>query len=132
MLSTFVPLSSLARLELASTSQAFPLAGGKLGGLSSLPLPFPLRSTASLPCKTPLLLLGIIGLAATLLEIEEGHMTLPVKKLQNIHKHHPFHHMNRVRYKCNSALDQVGVELGSKLDPRNFSVLCFLSRDDIC
>jgi hypothetical protein len=65
---------------------------------------------APLPCKTPLLLLGIIGLVATLLEFEEGHVTLPIKKLQNITKHHFFHLVNRVRYKCDSTLDQVGAE----------------------
>ena len=44
-------------------------------------IPFMLSSTAPLLCKTLLLLLGVIGLAATLLEIEEGHVTLPIQKL---------------------------------------------------
>jgi len=79
----------------------------------------------------PLLPLGIINLAAALLKIKEGTMAHSVKKLQNKHKHHPFHHMDRVRHKCNSTLDQVRMEWGSKLHPGNFSVLCLLSRDGI-
>jgi hypothetical protein len=81
-----------------------------------------------------LLLLGIIGLAATLLEFEEGQVTFPIQQLQNKHKHHPFHGGHRahmVRHKCNSALDQVRVEWGRKLHPGNVPVLCLLSRDDI-
>jgi hypothetical protein len=31
-----------------------------------------------------------------------------------------------VRYKCNSTLDQVSVKLGSKLYPKNFSILGLL------
>jgi hypothetical protein len=46
--------------------------GGLFGRFRSFLVPFLLSSTAPLPCKTPLLLLGIIGLAATLLEFEEG------------------------------------------------------------
>jgi hypothetical protein len=46
--------------------------GGLFGRFRRFPVPFPLSSTAPLPCKTPLLLLGIIGLAAALLEFEEG------------------------------------------------------------
>jgi hypothetical protein len=53
---------------------------------------------ALLPCKMPLLLLGIIGLVAALLEFKEGQVTLPIQKLQNIYKHHLFHRENRVRY----------------------------------
>jgi hypothetical protein len=34
--------------------------------------------------------LGIIGLAATLLEIKEGQVTFPIQQLQNKHKHHLF------------------------------------------
>ena len=40
--------------------------------------------------------------------------------------------MYRVRYKHNSALDQVRMVWGSELHPRNVSILCLLSRDDIC
>ena len=36
-----------------------------------------------------------------------------------------------MRYKCNSALNQVGVVLGSKLNPQKFSILSILGRDDI-
>jgi hypothetical protein len=71
--------------------------------------------------------LGIIGLAAALLEFEEGHVTLLIQQLQNITKHHLFHLVNRVRYKRNSALDQVGVVLGSELNPGNVSILSLLS-----
>ena len=46
------------------------LAFWKFGSFHRLMVPFPLGSTASLPCKMPLLLLGIIGLAAALLEFE--------------------------------------------------------------
>ena len=38
----------------------------------SFPFPFMFRSTAPLSCKTPLLLLGIVGLVAAFLEIEDG------------------------------------------------------------
>jgi hypothetical protein len=79
-------------------------------------------------CKTPLLLLGIIGLAATQLEIEEGRVALFVKKLQNITKHNFFHLEDRVRrYKCNSTLDQMRVIVGRKLNLENVSILIFLS-----
>ena len=79
----------------------------------------------------PLLLVGIIGLAATLLEFEEGHVTFPIKQLQNKSKHHPFHLGDRARHKCNSALDQVRMILGSKLNPGNVSVFLLLSGNDI-
>jgi hypothetical protein len=46
----------------------------------------------------PLLLLGIIGLAATVLEFKQGKVAFSVKKLQNIYKHHIFHYENRMRY----------------------------------
>lgn len=36
-----------------------------------------------------------------------------------------------MRYERDSALDQVRVVLGGELDPRKFSVLCLLGRDDI-
>ena len=39
--------------------------------------------------------------------------------------------MDRVRYKCNSTLDQVRVVWGSELHPRKFSIFCLLSRCDI-
>jgi hypothetical protein len=38
--------------------------------------------------------------------------------------------MEGVRYKHNSALDQVGVKLGSELYPENFSILGLLGRED--
>ena len=72
---------AFAGLELSSTCHALVLTGGKFSCFHSLPIPFPLSSLAPLPCKTPLLLLGIIGLAATLLEFEEGHVTIPIKQL---------------------------------------------------
>ena len=40
-----------------------------------------LRRTAMLLCKTLLLLLGIIGLAATHLKFEEGQVTLLIQQL---------------------------------------------------
>jgi len=58
--------------------------GGEGGSLGRFSLPLLLSSTAPLPCKAPLLLLGIIGLAAALLEFEEGFVAFPVKKFQNI------------------------------------------------
>jgi hypothetical protein len=122
---------SFAGLELASACLTSPLTGGKLSSFRRFTNPFPLSSTAPFPCKTPLLLLGIVGLATALLEIEEGRVTLLIKKLQNKHKHHPFHHVYWVRHKRNSALDQVRMEWGSKLHPRKVPVLCLLSRDDI-
>jgi hypothetical protein len=58
-----------------------PLTWWELGCLGSFPVPFTLGSTAPLPCKTPLLLLGIVGLAAARLEIEEGKVAFSVEKL---------------------------------------------------
>jgi hypothetical protein len=89
---------SFAGVELSSTCHALPLAGGLFSRFRRLPFPFSLSSTAPLLCKTPLLLLGIIGLTAARLEIEEGKVALSVEKLQNIYKHHLFHRVNRVRY----------------------------------
>jgi hypothetical protein len=60
--------------ELASTPLALPLTLGQFGCLSSLMFLLALSSTAPFTCKTLLLLLGIVGLAATLLEIEEGNV----------------------------------------------------------
>ena len=71
---------------------------GEFGHFRGLTFPSRLGSTAPLPCKTPLLLLGIVGLAATRMEIEEGKIALSVKKLQNIYKHHLFHLFYWVRY----------------------------------
>jgi hypothetical protein len=51
--------------------------------------------------------LGIIGLVAALLEFEEGLVAPLVQQLQNIYKHDLFHLEDRVRDKCDSALDQV-------------------------
>jgi hypothetical protein len=73
----------------------------------------------------------MIGLAAAHLEIEEGLMAFPIEKLQNIHKHHLFHPGDRVRYKCNCTLDQVGMEWGVKFRPGDFSILSLLGRDDM-
>jgi hypothetical protein len=101
--------------------------GGLVGHFHGFPFPFPLSSTAPLPCKTPLLLLGIVGLTAALLEIEKGLVAISIKKLQNIYKHHLFHLGHRVRYKRDSTLDQVGVVLGSELNPRKVSILSLLS-----
>jgi hypothetical protein len=70
--------------------------------------------------------LGIIGLAATHLEIEEGTDALSVKKLQNITKHNFFHLEDRVRYKRDSTLDQMRVIVGRKLNPGNVSILILL------
>ena len=72
---------SFAGLELLSTCLILTLMGGKFSHFRSLTLPFLLSGSAPLPCKTPLLLLGIIGLAATLLEFEEGRVTFPIKQL---------------------------------------------------
>jgi hypothetical protein len=54
---------------------------GTMGHLSSLTFPFLFRGMAPFPCKTLLLLLGIVGLAAALLELEEGKIALPIKQL---------------------------------------------------
>ena len=69
---------SFAGIELASTCLALPLTGRKFGYLGSFPISLLLSSTAPFPCKTPLLLLGMIGLAAALLEFEEGQVTLSI------------------------------------------------------
>ena len=123
--------SSLARLELTSTVHTFLLTSREVGRLGSFPIPLSLRRTAPLPCKTPLLLLGIIGLVATLLEFEEGQVALPIKQLQNKNKHTLFHLGHRARDQCKSALHQVRVKRGSKLHPRNKTILCFLSGKDV-
>ena len=73
-----VLLGSFARLELASACQALSLTCGKFSHFCSLPFPSTLGSRAPFPCKTPLLLLGPVGLAATQLEIEEGKIALSV------------------------------------------------------
>ena len=71
---TLVLPGGFARLELSPTCLALPLTSGEVGHFRSFPFPLSLSSTAPLPCKTPLLLLGIIGLAATLMEFKEGLM----------------------------------------------------------
>ncbi|KAI9433613.1 hypothetical protein BJY52DRAFT_1231505 [Lactarius psammicola] len=103
-----VSAGSFVGIELASTYLTLPLTSRELSCFCSFTVPLPLSSSSPFPCKTPLLLLGIVGLAATLLEFEEGTSASSVEKLQNKHKHHPFHHVDRVRHKRNSALDQVG------------------------
>ena len=119
-------LGSFAGLKLASACHALLLARGKFSHFRSFPFLFVFRSTTPLLCKLPLLLLGFIGPRATLLEFEEGLVASPIQKLQNIYKHHLFHLENRVRYQCDSTLDQVGVVLGRKLNPGNVSVLILL------
>ena len=122
---------AFAGLELSSTCHALALMGRESGCFHSLSIPFPLSHSAPLPCKTPLLLLGIIGLAAALLEFEESCVTFPIQQLQNKCKHDLFHPGNRARDKGDSTLDQVRMKLGSKLNPGNVPVLCLLSRDDV-
>jgi hypothetical protein len=39
--------------------------------------------------------------------------------------------MEGARYKSNSTLDQVGMELGSELDPKNFSIFGLLGQNGI-
>jgi hypothetical protein len=39
--------------------------------------------------------------------------------------------MDNIRYKCNSTLDQMRVELRSKLDPEDVLILGLLGRDGI-
>jgi hypothetical protein len=39
--------------------------------------------------------------------------------------------LDGVRYKHNSALDQVSVKLGSELDPKNFSIFSLLGQKDL-
>jgi hypothetical protein len=67
--------------ELASTPLTLPLALGKLGCLGSFVFLLVLSNTALFTCKMLLLLLGIVGLAATLLEIKEGETANSVEKL---------------------------------------------------
>ena len=122
---------AFAGLELSSTCHALALTCRESGRFRSLSIPLTLSRSAPLPCKTPLLLLGIIGLAAALLEFEEGRVTLPIKQLQNIRKHDLFHPGHRARDKRDSTLDQVRMKLGSELDPGKVSVLRLLSRDDV-
>jgi len=78
MVLALVLAGDFAGLELASTCLALPLMGRVFSRFCSLMIPFLFGSMAALPCKTPLLLLGIIGLAATLLEFEKGCVTGPI------------------------------------------------------
>jgi hypothetical protein len=39
--------------------------------------------------------------------------------------------LDRVRYQCNSTLDQVSVKLGSELNPKNFSIFSLLGQKDL-
>jgi hypothetical protein len=103
-----------------------PLTRGHERRFRSFPFPFSLSSTAPLPCKTPFLLLGIVGLAAALLEFEEGLVAPLVQQLQNICKHNFFHLEDRVRDKRDSALDQVRMIWGSELHPGNVPVFILL------
>jgi hypothetical protein len=73
-----VLLGGFVELELVSTHPALLLLSGEFGCLGSFPVPLLLRSLAPLSCKPSLLLLGIVGLAAALLEFKEGHVTFPV------------------------------------------------------
>jgi hypothetical protein len=77
-------------------------------------------------CKTLLLPLGIVGLAATRVKIEEGARALSIEKLQNIDKHDFFHLEDRVGDERDSTLDQVGMKMGSELDPGNFCIFILL------
>ena len=70
---------SFVGIELVSTCLALLLTKSKFGHLGSFPISLLLSIMALFPCKTLLLLLGIIGLAATLLEFEEGQVTLPIE-----------------------------------------------------
>ena len=64
---------------------------GSLATFAALTFPFSLSKHGSSSVQdASLLLLGIVGLAATRMEIEEGKIALSVKKLQNIYKHHLF------------------------------------------
>ncbi|KAN0139709.1 hypothetical protein V8E53_002371 [Lactarius tabidus] len=83
-------------------------------------------------CKTLLLLLGIIGFEATLLEIKEGLVTFLILQLQNKHEHHPFHHGYRAHmdwHKCNSPLtchgsNNKGMRGGAGMAARPCFYLC--------
>jgi hypothetical protein len=79
-------------------------------------------------CKTLLLLLGSGCPPVTLRKIKEGLGALLIEKLQNVSKHHLFDLLYWLRDKCNSALDQMSMELGSKLDPNKFSIFGFLGQ----
>jgi len=83
-----VLVGSFARCELAHTIQALMLTGGSFGNFCLLMNLFLLSSTAVLPCKMPLLLLGIVGLAATLLDFKEGCVTFPIRSLFHLYHHH--------------------------------------------
>ena len=65
-------------IELVPTCPVLPLARGLFGHFRSFPFPFSLRSTAPFLCKMPLLLLGIVGLVAALLEFEEGLIAISI------------------------------------------------------
>jgi len=52
-----------------------------VGHLGSLAFALSFGSSAPLPCKTPLLPLGVVGLATTLLEFEEGDVVFSMKQL---------------------------------------------------
>lgn len=65
-----VLLGGFAQCELASTRYTLPLMGGEACSLGRFPFHFLLGCTTLLPYKTPLLL-GIVGIAAALLEFEE-------------------------------------------------------------
>ena len=97
----------LSGVKLASASQALPFPGRALGSFSCFTFPLPFGSMAVFPYKTLLLLLGIVGLSATLLKSKEGQVTFLVEKLQNKYKQHLFHPDDRARYECNSTLYQV-------------------------
>jgi hypothetical protein len=77
-----VLLGRFAGIELASTSSALPLTGGRFGSFRCFVPPFPLSSAAPspFPCKTSFLLLGIVGPAANLLKSEEGEVSISVEK----------------------------------------------------
>jgi len=76
-----MPPGGLARCELPSARHAFPETRGTVGHLGSLAFALSFGSSAPLPCKTPLLPLGVVGLATTLLEFEEGDVVFSMKQL---------------------------------------------------
>jgi hypothetical protein len=72
---------SFAGLETASTLTARLRWLGQLGRFRSLTVPLSLGSPAPFPCKTLLLVMGVVGLTATRAKIEEGLIANSVKKL---------------------------------------------------
>ena len=76
-----VPAGGFVGIELSSTCHILTLTGGKFSCLGSLMFLFLLSGLAPFLCKMLLLLLGVIGLAATLLKFKERCVTFPIKQL---------------------------------------------------